>query len=406
MRDRPRARGYKWILLATLTLANAATLGVVFATPAIAPFLQVDLGASRTEIGFLMAALLIGAAITAIPGGWLADRTIRWNLLCFQGLIAGALIFFSRAATLESALVASLAMGAGTGGVLPAMTKAVTNWFSSRERATAMGLFFSGASAGSAASAAILPSLSLGVGWRQVFLFMAIVILAVGIGSSALYRDNRQLARPGPATAPRARPKEGTARSIYWNITLLGLVAILISGPQYALATYLLLYLKQSLLFSVVQAGLFLAVAQGCGFFGRIGSGILSDRLFQGNRRFVFLAMGTVFTACLSLIAAGVSLETPLLVLMVVIGLSGFGWFSIWMTWLAEISASGSAATMGYGQTCAYVGVIIGPPLFGYMVDATNSYTPAWAVSSVVAGIGTLLILSVREPRKRGHAID
>ncbi|MDP2662975.1 MAG: MFS transporter [Dehalococcoidia bacterium] len=404
MRDRPRSRGYKWILLATLTSANAATLGVLFATPAVAPFLQVDLGATRTEIGFLMSANLIGGVITAIPGGWLADKNIRWNLLCFQGLIVGSVIFFSRAATLESALVACFMVGVGTGGVLPSMTKAVTNWFSSRERATAMGLFFSGASVGSAASAAILPSLSLGVGWRQVLLFMAIVILAVGVGSSVLYRDNRELARPGPTTATGARPREGKAKSIYWNLTRLGLVAILLGGPQYAMATYLLLYLKQALLFSVVQAGLFLAVAQGCGLLGRIGSGILSDRLFNGSRRLVFLAMGVVFTVCLSLIAAGVSQETALLVLMVVIGLSGFGWFSIWMTWLAEISASGSAAALGYGQTCAYVGVIIGPPLFGYMVDATNSYLPAWTVSSVVVGIGTLLILSVREPRKTSHA--
>ncbi len=274
MRDWPKSRAYRWILLAVLTAANAATLGVLFATPAIAPFLQTDLGATRTEIGFLMSANLTGGVITAIPGGLLADRTIRWNLLCFQGLIAGAVIFFSQAATLESALVACFAVGLGTGGVLPSMTRAVTGWFSSKERATAMGLFFSGASVGSAASAAALPSLSLGVGWRQVLLSMAIVILAVGVGSSALYRDNRELARPGPTMAPGVRPKDGKVRFISWNVTRLGLVAILLGGPQYALATYLLLYLKQSLLFSVVQAGLFLAVAQGSGLAGRIGYGI------------------------------------------------------------------------------------------------------------------------------------
>ncbi len=350
-----------------------------------------------------MAAILIGSAITAIPGGWLADKSIRWSILCFQVLVAVALILFSRVATLESALVACFAVGVGMGGVLPAMTKAVINWFPIRERATAMGLFFSGASIGSAASAAILPSLSLGMGWRQAFLFLAIVITVIGIGSAALYGDNREVARPGPAKAPRARPEDGKTRSTFWNVARLGLVAILLGGPQYALATYLLLYLNQSLLFSVVQAGLLLSVAQGCGLIGRIGSGILSDRLFKGDRRLIFLAMGAVFTACLSLIAVGVSQEATFLVLMVVTGLSGFGWFSIWMTWLAEISASGSAATVGFGQTCAYVGVVIGPPLFGYVVDSTNSYLSAWIGCSVIAGIGTLLILSVREPSRAGH---
>lgn len=350
-----------------------------------------------------MAANLVGGAIAAIPGGWLADKTIRWNLLSFQGLLGVALILFSRAASLESALLASFVAGLGTGAVLPAMIKAVINWFSTRERATAMGLYFSGASIGSAASAAVLPSLSLGVGWRQALLFLAIVIFALGIGSSALYRDNLESGRPGPAMAPRARPQDGKARSKYWNITRLGLVAVLLGGPQYALATYLLLYLNQSLLFSVVQAGLFLSVLQGCGLIGRIGSGILSDRLFNGNRRIVFMGMGAVFTACLSLVAAGVSQETAFLVLMVVMGLSGFGWFSIWMTWLAEISTSGSAAAVGYGQIYPYLGVIIGPPLFGFMVDFTDSYIPAWTACSVLVGIGTLLILSLREPGRAGH---
>jgi len=46
------------------------------------------------------------------------------------------------------------------------------------------------------------------------------------------------------------------------------------------------------------------------------------------------------------------------------------------------------------------VGIFIGPPLFGYIVDRTGSYSPAWwsMVAASLAAAG--LLLFVREPQR------
>lgn len=391
----PGTTGYRWRVLLLLSSLNACTTGVFFVTSPLAPFLQADLGITRAQVGLLMSAILVGAAVMSTPGSWLADRSIRWNLLFFQCLAAGSLLFFSRAATLEQALIGALGMGMGAGTVLAIMIKAVATWFHVRERATAMGLFFAGASIGSASGAVLLPPLSLTMGWRQALLIMAIVILALGVTVFALYRDIRSASGSGSI----AKTPGEVAGLSYWNLSVLWIIGIVMAAPQYALAAYIVLYLKETLNFSVVEAGIFLAMVQGSSLFGRIGWGVVSDRLLRGNRKAVLLIAGGMFTISLSVVAGGLSAYTALLVLMFLIGVSGFSWYGIWMSLLAECSETASATVLGIGQTLCLVGVIVGPPLFGLLVDSSNSYAPAWTASAIAAGISTMLVVLVREGR-------
>ena len=45
------------------------------------------------------------------------------------------------------------------------------------------------------------------------------------------------------------------------------------------------------------------------------------------------------------------------------------------------------------------VGVFFGPPLFGYIVDATDSHPPAWWALAGSAAVALVLLLFVREGR-------
>jgi cyanate permease len=44
---------------------------------------------------------------------------------------------------------------------------------------------------------------------------------------------------------------------------------------------------------------------------------------------------------------------------------------------------------------------MIGPPVFGYIVDSTGSYRIAWGFLAIVALLATVSLFFVREGRKR-----
>ncbi|MED5573684.1 MAG: hypothetical protein VX955_06040, partial [Pseudomonadota bacterium] len=65
-----------------------------------------------------------------------------------------------------------------------------------------------------------------------------------------------------------------------------------------------------------------------------------------------------------------------------------------------EPHQTGSA--VGYNGICAHKGAIVGPPVFGAIVDATGSYSGGWFVTAAIFGCGALLIgLGFREGGRR-----
>ena len=56
---------------------------------------------------------------------------------------------------------------------------------------------------------------------------------------------------------------------------------------------------------------------------------------------------------------------------------------------------------MGYNMFGAHIGGMIGPPVFGAMVDATGSYGSGWLVTAAVVAIGVLLLAFGFRERER-----
>jgi ACS family hexuronate transporter-like MFS transporter len=66
--------------------------------------------------------------------------------------------------------VARIFLGLGESGNFPAAIKAVSEWFPTRERAKAVGLFNSGANASALIAPALIPFVTIRYGWRAAFL--------------------------------------------------------------------------------------------------------------------------------------------------------------------------------------------------------------------------------------------
>jgi len=63
---------------------------------------------------------------------------------------------------------------------------------------------------------------------------------------------------------------------------------------------------------------------------------------------------------------------------------------------LAGTTRSGLAA--GFGLTSSSLGIVVGPPIFGFIVDRFGSYAPAWQGLAILALVAFALLSQVREP--------
>jgi MFS family permease len=153
---------------------------------------------------------------------------------------------------------------------------------------------------------------------------------------------------------------------------------------------------------SVVGAGAFLAVFQVGGIAGRIGWGVVSDRV--GRRRPVLLLVGLIaMGSCLAMTFAGEETVIPLVVIFAfLLGCSAMGWNGVYLTLLSESVPIHAAATaMGASLTIAFVGMFLAAPLFGLVADLTGSYGASWLGLAGWATFGIALVLLAREPGGR-----
>ena len=121
-----------------------------------------------------------------------------------------------------------------------------------------------------------------------------------------------------------------------------------------------------------------------------------------GGRRKIVMAIFSVMAAVSSVVLATTGPDTPRLVLLVtlaVAGVSAIGWNGINMLFVAEIAGRRASATAaGLNLTCSYLGIMVGPPIFGYLVDQTGSYTTAFYVGAAASLASLLLLAPIKPP--------
>jgi sugar phosphate permease len=181
---------------------------------------------------------------------------------------------------------------------------------------------------------------------------------------------------------------------------LLSSSSLCLAAAQLSITTFMVLYLHERLGFDVGYAGLVLAMTQFGGIVGRIGWGLVSDAYFGARRKteLVIIALGAALSAFgLSLVQPGLP-EWVLWALLFITGLTAVGWNGINMIFVAEIAGREASATAaGLNLTFSYGGVILGPPLFGLLIDsAGGSYAPAYIVAGCIGLMAVGLVSRIR----------
>jgi cyanate permease len=78
------------------------------------------------------------------------------------------------------------------------------------------------------------------------------------------------------------------------------------------------------------------------------------------------------------------------------------GWGGLYATIAGELGGKELAGVAtGVSSAILIIGVIIGPPLFGYIVDRTESFQIAWSVMAVSGLFSLLFAFLIREHERQ-----
>jgi predicted MFS family arabinose efflux permease len=256
-----------------------------------------------------------------------------------------------------------------------------------------MGIKQMGLTVGGVISALVLPPIAAAFGWRA-----AVVACAVVMGAPVL-ASWRPLASLTAARAG-ARGESGTAPAGNWwwlgrpALLILFSAGIALGMVQSAVLSYLALYGVQVLGFTTIAAGALVAAAQAGGAAARLGLGAASDRLLGGSRP-PWLVLSSVIAAVIftSYALAPVPRRASAMALAFVAGIGAHGWVGIYF--IASAEAGGprqSGLLSGVAFAAIVVGLLLGAPLFGLVLEASDSYRAAWAVFATLSALVALLM--------------
>ncbi|MGH8959747.1 MAG: MFS transporter [Jatrophihabitantaceae bacterium] len=371
------ARRRRWAILAVGTLSQAATCSFLYGIPMLVPALRRDESLSLFGASLLVSAPMAGLLLTLIAWGAAADRRgERVVIVTGVGIAAGALVL---AAVLPGpALTAILLALAGAGGssVNAASGRVVMGWFPVTERGLAMGLRQTAQPLGVAVAALVLPTLADHVGPRHALLFPAALC---GLATLAVW-----LVVVDPTRPPR-RAGQASAASPYRGSRRLGrvhLASALLVVPQFAVATFTLVYLVGQRGWDSAAAGRLIFGFQFAGALGRIASGVWSDRVASRLRPMrqlavmsaglmIALSLGALWHQWWIVLAFGFGA-------VVTVADNGLGYTSV--AELAGVEWSGRA--LGVQNTGQNLAAVATAPLLAAVIGQTR-YALAFAVVAV-----------------------
>ena len=388
------------VLLAVMTLSHTVSAFCNLSIPPLTPFLRDELNLTHAEVGLLMSFIYIGVVSSSLFFGWITDLLGERRVLTLGLGIQGAfMIGFAWVHSFFLGGVLLLLSGIGYSSVNPATTKGVMRWFPPQGRATAMGIKQTGIPLGGILASSTLPALALAFGWRtSVTLVSAatlVFILAVrtGIPPAPSLQDQ-------PPGTRWAQLREVLSNR---SILALSIMGIFLAGAQLAIITHLVLFLKKEYLFSTVMAGFFLALVQAGGIAGRIGWGLVSDFLAGGRRKLILVIIGIIaILQLLFLGRIGPDIPGSLFVLFIaLLGSTTIGYHGVLFGLMGEIVRKEVVGlATGFSLTITFLGIVLYPPVFGYLVDRLGSYSPAWDMLAVSWVVALLILIFFIQERK------
>lgn len=379
-------------LLAQISAAHLVSHFHIMTVPALLPLLPAAMGVSFVDLGIALGVFNIVTALVQAPLGYAVDRFGARNLL-MAGLALGSASFAILVVfPTFTVLVLAMALAGIANGVYHPSDYALLSRGVAPER---MGRAFSihtfAGFLGNALAPLALVWLALSLDIRAAFAASAVLgllVLVVLVIRGA----------PVPATSAIAKREDASTSGSRIRISLSGAIVtltlffLLLNLSTGAIEKFSVSALVQGFDVSLPTANLALTAFLFASAFGVLAGGVLADRTARHG-----LVGAAVFGLAALLIVAVILIPMPGFVLVPTLGASGFltGCIAPSRDMLVRAAAPVGAEGRVFGivSTGFNIGGVLGPILFGYLLDRGLPSEVLWASAGFMILTCAIVIL-------------
>ena len=397
MASRSTGERLRWRIAIIVSAAIAISYLDRQTLPVAVSAISKDIPLTNQQFSVLQSAFLLAYAFMYAGGGKLADVLgtrrgftvimLFWSLACASHALATGVLML---------VVSRFLLGAGEGGGFPAATRAVAEWFSGDQRATAMGIINAGTAVGGVAAPPLIALILSAMHWRWIFAITGALGLLWVLVWRLFYSS------PQTSVLTSVRAEEPIAGGIRWSDLLRveeswGLVVakFLSDAAWYFYLFWLPKYLYDARGFDIKAVGAFAwipyaAAGVGCLVGGGFSSYLVRRQFSLGTARKLALGLSAVVMPLIMLVP-----KVPVSWAIAIFSVAYFGqqsWSTLVMVLPADLFPQrvvGSVAGLvGFGG--AMGGIAFGQ-VVGYLLDHGFGY----GIVFVLAGTFHLVAFTV-----------
>ena len=391
----------KWIVVALFWGVQVVTDIIRVSLAVAAPVLMELYNISPSTMGYVLSGWNWAYTPSLLLVGPIVDRVGPWMALTIgAGSWSLATLALPIATTATSLFVMRFLFGAAHSVRFPCQSSAIARWFEPDQRATAVGLCFSGGQTGLAIGAIIAAFLLSRWGWQGVYYWIGGGSLLFTLVWLALYPDKKV----GRQTAIKQGETDKEAVKIPWLLLLrhrsiwgmvLGQMGYLYC--YFFFVTWLPSYLVLERGMTILETGIVASLPFWMGMLGTLAGGAMADYLIRRQgfsrtaSRKTMIGVGLTLAMVL-MVAAAFTTQTWLAVTLLV----------LCMGCIRLISASANSTPMDLAPPMAvasftsiqnFMGTMSGllvAIISGYIKEATGSFFLALLVAGGMALVGAV----------------
>lgn len=393
---------FRWRIGALIFLANTINYVDRQVLGLLAPELEKELGWSEIEYGYIVTAFQGAFALGYLLFGWLIDRYgTRFGYALALGIWSLAAIGHGWARSVFQFGLARALLGLGEAGNTPAAIKAFAEYFPRQERAFVTGLFTAGSSLGAVLAPVVVPLLAVSFGWPMAFFVTGGAGLLWLIAWWRWYEHPDRQKRLSPTErAYIQQDKEAstnrTVRSPGWGqllrlrSTWAFVICKFLTDPIFWFYLYWLpKFLNRQYGLNITASIGPLVFIYGIVAIGGTVGGWASSRLLQRgwsvnrSRSVVMLVSALLITP---IILAAFTENLWLAVCLIALAAAAHqSWSAVLFTTVSDrFPEEAVASVVGIGGMAGAVGGMLIAAFTGYLLDATGSYLPIFALAASI----------------------
>lgn len=381
-----------WFVLIATTAAQAMATLAVLAIPVLAPTVAQAFELDASLIGIQVSIVYGGSMLTSIIGGTL-DR--KWGAVRASQAALGfgaAGLLISLLPWISTLAIGSLLIGFAYGLTNPAAAHLLTRYTPAKRRSLIFSIKQSAVPLGGMLAGLVAPPLNEAFGWRIAFaaIATAIVLLAALLQPWRQSWDNDR----EPETKLHANPFAGL--SVAWNnkrVLWLSWCGFFFSAVQMCVVSFLVTFLVHEIGYSLVEAGLVMAMMQTGGVIGRPLWGWLADAVKSGHKVLLVIGAIAALGSFASFFLSDASPAWLVKAIFIVLGSTAIGWNGVYLAEVAR-SVPKEQVSIATGGTLffTFMGVFFGPALFSLAYGLTESYAATFVALSLVTASGMAMV--------------